>query len=67
MVESWGNAMADVFISYAKADADPTIALARDLEASGLSVWWDTSLLPDKRDRDYGINVLARRNFTLPL
>jgi hypothetical protein len=42
-----GNAMADVFISYSKAEAEPTIALGRDLESSGLSVWWDTSLLPD--------------------
>jgi hypothetical protein len=39
--------MADVFISYAKAEAELTIALARNLEVSGLSVWWDTSLLPD--------------------
>jgi hypothetical protein len=39
--------MAQVFISYSKADAEPTIALARALEAAGISVWWDTSLLPD--------------------
>jgi ABC-type amino acid transport substrate-binding protein len=36
--------MADVFISYAKSRHDLTESLAKDLEAAGLSVWWDTSL-----------------------
>jgi hypothetical protein len=39
--------MAQVFISYSKEDAEPTVALARTLEAAGITVWWDTSLLPD--------------------
>ena len=37
--------MADIFISYAKNDRPLIIALARDLEARGYTVWWDTSLL----------------------
>lgn len=37
--------MADIFISYSKDERDLTVALARDLEARGCSVWWDTSLL----------------------
>jgi hypothetical protein len=40
-------AMTHFFISYSKSEPQPTIALAHDLEAVGLSVWWDTSLLPD--------------------
>lgn len=37
--------MADIFISYSKEERDLTVALARDLEARGYTVWWDTSLL----------------------
>lgn len=37
--------MADIFISYARAHHETTRNLARDLEAAGYSVWWDTSLL----------------------
>lgn len=43
--------MADVFISYFKPERDLTEALARDLEAAGFSVWWDTNLLGDDRFR----------------
>jgi hypothetical protein len=39
--------MAQVFISYSQPEAEPTAALARELEAAGFTVWWDTSLLPD--------------------
>jgi hypothetical protein len=37
--------MADVFISYSKARADLTQALSQDLEAKGLSVWWDAEMI----------------------
>jgi hypothetical protein len=37
--------MADIFISYSKDYRQLTVDLARDLEASGFSVWWDTSLV----------------------
>ncbi len=37
--------MADIFISYSKAYRALTEALAKDLEARGHTVWWDTSLL----------------------
>lgn len=33
--------MADIFISYARADRDRAVALAAILEAEGYSVWWD--------------------------
>jgi TIR domain len=39
--------VAHIFISYSKAESEPTVALARDLEAADFAVWWDTSLLPD--------------------
>jgi hypothetical protein len=37
--------MADVFISYSKSRADLTQVLATDLEAKGLSVWWDAEMI----------------------
>src|SRR5262245_22174648 len=43
--------MADVFISYSKARPELTAALARDLEAAGFSVWWDTRLFPNQSYR----------------
>jgi hypothetical protein len=33
-----------IFISYSKADPEPTRALADFLTAQGYSVWWDTNL-----------------------
>lgn len=44
--------MADVFISYSKSHARLTKELARDLEAKGLSVWWDTELLAGESFRN---------------
>ncbi len=38
--------MADIFISYARADRDFARRLAAYLEDEGLSVWWDMSLKP---------------------
>jgi TIR domain len=36
--------MADIFVSYAKADRSLASKLAAMLEAEGWKVWWDTSL-----------------------
>jgi TIR domain len=36
--------MADIFISYAKADRPLALKLAAMLEAEGWKTWWDTSL-----------------------
>ena len=36
--------MADIFISYAKADRPLALKLVAMLEAEGWEVWWDTSL-----------------------
>jgi tetratricopeptide (TPR) repeat protein len=44
--------MADIFISYARADRDYARRLAAYLEDSGLSVWWDMSLKPGEVFRD---------------
>ena len=33
-----------IFISYSKADPEPTRGLADFLTAQGYSVWWDTNL-----------------------
>lgn len=36
--------MADIFISYSKADRPLALKLAAMLEAEGWKTWWDTSL-----------------------
>ena len=36
--------MADIFVSYAKADRSLALKLAAMLEAEGWNIWWDTSL-----------------------
>lgn len=36
--------MADIFISYSKADRDKVVMLAAYLESEGWTVWWDTNL-----------------------
>src|SRR5262245_34766635 len=43
--------MADVFISCAQTQREIAQALVKDLEAAGLSVWWDTSLVPSQHFR----------------
>jgi hypothetical protein len=41
-----------VFISYSTERRSLTEALARDLEAQGISIWWDTSLLAADKFRE---------------
>ncbi|HEV2364203.1 MAG TPA: TIR domain-containing protein [Caulobacteraceae bacterium] len=38
--------MADVFVSYARADASRVAPLVAALEAEGWSVWWDSQIAP---------------------
>ena len=56
----WGSAMADVFISYSKADRPLALKLAAMLEAEGWKVWWDTSLTIGDDFRNE-INIKWRR------
>jgi hypothetical protein len=51
------GAMADVFISYAKADRP--LKLATMLEAQGWKFWWDTTN-PDPERRSRGDPLVAR-------
>ena len=38
--------MADVFVSYSRANRDRIVAVSDNLEESGYSVWWDRALAP---------------------
>jgi hypothetical protein len=51
--------MADVFISYSKADHDLALNLSALLEAEGWSVWWDKSLKSGDEYRDDIMRELA--------
>ncbi len=44
--------MADIFISYSKADRDKVVMLAAYLESEGWTVWWDTNLEVGRPYRD---------------
>ena len=44
--------MADIFLSYTRADAAGAGQLAAELEQRGFSVFWDTEVLPGQRWRD---------------
>jgi hypothetical protein len=54
-----GIAVADVFISYSKADRDKVVTLAAYLESEGWSVWWDKNLNPGEPYRDEIMRELA--------
>ena len=49
--------MSDVFISYSRPDHALAKALAADLSAKGLAVWWDSELLSGE---DFRAAILAR-------
>lgn len=51
--------MANVFISYARRDKERVVALTNALEAEGLSVWWDSDLVPGRRYRQVIADQLA--------
>jgi hypothetical protein len=46
--------MADIFISYSKESRSETERLARELQAKGFTVWWDTRLVAGESFRDLG-------------
>jgi hypothetical protein len=52
--------MADIFISYAKADRDLGSRLSTILEAEGWTVWWDKSLMSGDPYRDDGLNEVSK-------
>jgi hypothetical protein len=51
--------VANVFISYARRDKDRVAALTAAIEAEGLSVWWDSDLVPGRRYRQVIADQLA--------
>lgn len=51
--------MADVFISYSRANKDKVQRIARGIEEAGYSVWWDAELPPHQ---SYGEVITAKIN-----
>ncbi len=51
--------MANVFISYARRDKARVVQLTSVLESEGLSVWWDSDLVPGRRYRQTIAEELA--------
>src|SRR5215471_14430148 len=51
--------MADIFISYSKADRDLALKLSAYVESEGWSVWWDKSLGAGDAYRDEIMKQLA--------
>jgi hypothetical protein len=52
--------MADVFISYAKTDRTVTEQLAAQLEAKGLTVWWDKEIVLGEEFRNVILEQLEK-------
>ncbi len=52
--------MADIFISYSKGQRSVTEDLARELQAKGYSVWWDTALVSGENYRTVILAELAK-------
>ena len=52
--------MADIFISYSKQSQAQAKELAQELRAKGLSVWFDTSLVPGDNFSDVIMAELAQ-------
>ena len=48
-----GRTVANIFLSYARADKERARVVAAALEARGLSVWWDGRIPPGKDFRDH--------------
>lgn len=51
--------MADIFISYSKADRPQVVLLSAFLEAKGYTTWWDKDLTPGVAYRDEILRQLA--------
>jgi hypothetical protein len=52
--------MADIFITYSKSSKAQTEQLAKELQAQGHSVWWDTSLVPGDSFRNVILSELEQ-------
>jgi len=59
--------MADIFISYSKADRAEVADLADKLSARGFSVWWDTELIAGHPFRNAIVAELGRARAVLVL
>jgi hypothetical protein len=59
--------MADIFISYSKADRIDVVKLASFLESQGYSVWWDQALRSGDEFRDVIVGELAKARAVIVL
>src|ERR1700733_404777 len=56
------SAVADIFVSYSRADKARVVPLVAALEAQGWSVWWDPEITPgDEFDSLIGAELEAAR------
>ncbi len=62
-----GDAMADVFISYSRADRAQAEQIAHALEGRGFDVWWDPDLLPGEQYSKIIADVLAKAKAVIVL
>jgi hypothetical protein len=51
--------VANVFVSYARRDKERVVGLTNALENEGLSVWWDSDLVPGRKYRQVIAEQLA--------
>ena len=59
--------MSDIFLSYAREDEVPAVALAQLLQDAGWSVFWDHKIPAGMTWRDYIGNALARTRLVIVL
>ncbi len=57
-----GEAMADIFIAYARQDRARARTLAEALEQKGFSVWWDDQMRTGQRFRNVIVEELGNAN-----
>ena len=59
--------MADIFVSYARADKARVAPLVAALERQGWSVWWDPAIVPGQHGLDSRVHLLDLLAIAIPV